>query len=156
MSQELSFSIWSLAPWIPSVLDHMVEFSAQTIMFLVKAEPEITGLRDIIQKVNYTECYKNGTLYKGFHQESHFLVIQYLICFRCWACRFRPWCSKKGSWIMRLPSRISNDSLLGRRNWLRNGYTPYFQNPRRIPRQNYEYLFSCTFPKGLWYCSRAL
>ena len=79
MSQELSFSIWSLAPWIPSVLDHMVEFSAQTIMFLVKAEPEITGLRDIIQKVNYTEGYKKGTLYKGsqnFHQVSHFIDIQ--------------------------------------------------------------------------------
>ena len=87
MSQELSFSIWSLAPWIPSVLDHMVEFSAQTTMFLVKAVPEITGLRDIIQKV--TRGPWQLISYKFHFNEFLYIKIiecclQYLIyIFRC-------------------------------------------------------------------------
>ena len=52
MSQELSFSIWSLVPWIPFVLDLMAESSVQTTTSLVKVVLEITGPRAIIQKVS--------------------------------------------------------------------------------------------------------
>ena len=55
---------------------------------------------------------------------------------------------QKGVGILRLPSGIPIDALLGRRHRKWHGNAPHLQNQRRIPRQNYEHLLSRTISQG--------
>ena len=50
--------------------------------------------------------------------------------------------------VVRLPSRIPIDALLGRRHRQRHGHPPHLQNQGGIPRQNHEHLLRRTLTKG--------
>ncbi len=50
--------IWSLALWIPFVLDHLASFSALTISSLAKAEPVTTGPRvTTLKELNWSTLF---------------------------------------------------------------------------------------------------
>ena len=76
MSQELSFSIWSLVPWIPFVLDLMVESSVQTTTSLVKVGLATTGQKATTLRVRFTVTDGSDGI-DGNDGKSNFIVNYY-------------------------------------------------------------------------------
>ena len=70
--------------------------------------------------------------------------------------RFCTWCCSQRGWKLRVSSRISTHTLLRWRNRFWYGNASYFENQRRIPRQNHEHIQRRTIAKSIGHRCGAL